>query len=249
MAASKKITWNPADPRECERAQSEFGRVRDEGFVAYRRGASGVREQAREFDPSAGELVMVRPWREADMARHDQAAAACSLPRRLMRQQWKHRCRRLHEARLDGDAEVMRMFLAELDTEQRIALERQWFPITGSCGGRYLFGAGLFRTDTHPSMALCLHVAGESVSDWLLATLLLLRSDERHLLRLAYAEPVTDTIQHEITYELALHQRLDRSLDRALEVAATSVERATRLADLAVAAFANASDHTHQEKP
>jgi hypothetical protein len=62
-----RFTWNPADADETENARIAFGDLRRSGYVAYKveserlgRGR-GRREVIREFDPQAGQIVMVRP--------------------------------------------------------------------------------------------------------------------------------------------------------------------------------------------
>lgn len=55
-------TWDPDDDDSVDNARQAFNDLRRTGYMLYKAGP-GRREQMREFDPQAGQVVAVRPSR------------------------------------------------------------------------------------------------------------------------------------------------------------------------------------------
>lgn len=53
-----QVTWNPRDEHEVKAAKKQFKSLTGKGFIAWRVGESGSREQIREFDPEAQKMVL-----------------------------------------------------------------------------------------------------------------------------------------------------------------------------------------------
>lgn len=54
-----KTEWNPADPEEVRAAREVFDTLRKQGYAAARMEGETAGEIIREFDPSAGVVVMM----------------------------------------------------------------------------------------------------------------------------------------------------------------------------------------------
>jgi|HubBroStandDraft_3_1064219.scaffolds.fasta_scaffold310227_1 hypothetical protein len=63
-----RFTWDPSDPQDVQNARDAFNDLRRGGYAAYNiegegRGRAGRRTVITEFDPQAGQIVVVRPNR------------------------------------------------------------------------------------------------------------------------------------------------------------------------------------------
>lgn len=63
LEGDHKIAWDPNDPNSVEEARRSFDAlVRDKKYLAFKTADPGDKgEQIREFDPSAGTIIMTPP--------------------------------------------------------------------------------------------------------------------------------------------------------------------------------------------
>jgi hypothetical protein len=55
----EQITWNPNNIKEIDAAKAKFWEYLAQGFQAFRINAEGRGNQITEFDPEAGQIIMV----------------------------------------------------------------------------------------------------------------------------------------------------------------------------------------------
>lgn len=59
-----KRIWDPNNPDEVEDARASFDRLKKKGYVAYKVNEAGDKgEVIREFDASAGKIIMAPPMK------------------------------------------------------------------------------------------------------------------------------------------------------------------------------------------